>query len=81
MIHYPSLIQVLKDADNAGLFDLKTSQLAKIDSKYRHVICNFIKQYDNDVKEKARQSKAKCPDCGLLASSPQCCQNDQELWK
>ncbi len=28
-----------------------------------------------------KPTNSKCPECGQLAGSPQCCQEDEELWK
>ena len=45
---YKTLIQILKDADNDGLFDRKTSELALVPSIHRQKIREAIREHDSN---------------------------------
>lgn len=80
-ISYVKLIEILKAADEAGLFDLKTSELAKINSVHRKAIRAELKSYDEKVAAIEARKTMRCSECGHLVDDPRCCQNDEELWK
>lgn len=42
---------------------------------------NSLKEAQAKFEKDCMPKNVKCPDCGHLIGSPQCCENDEELWK